>query len=217
MGLAAAQKLDVVAGAQQAASMLDPLRLQLLEALQTPNSASGLARAMKLPRQRINYHLRQLGTHGLVEFVEERRKGNCRERVVRASASTYVINPSALGSLGADPSRIEDRFSSAYQVAVAAKAIRDLAVLQGRADAVKKKLSTITLQMNVRFASATQQNQFAEEVTEMLSKLVAKYHDEKSPGGRKFLFYLGGYPEITKSEDQAQREADEVMNRSAGR
>jgi DNA-binding transcriptional ArsR family regulator len=208
--MAAAKRLDVVAGAERAASMLDPLRLKLLEALQSPNSASGLARAMKLPRQRINYHLRQLETHGLVEFVEERRKGNCRERVVRASAVTYVINPSALGSLGADPNRIEDKFSATYQVAVAAKAIRDLSVLQDRADAVKKKLATMTLQTRVRFANAAKQNEFAEELSEAVAQLVAKYHDEKAAGGRSFLFYVGGYPEITKSEEEARREAGEV-------
>ena len=35
-----------------------------------------------------------------MELVEERRKGNCTERVLQATAASYVISPSALaGSL----------------------------------------------------------------------------------------------------------------------
>ena len=42
------------------------------------------------------------GYHGayLVELAEERRKGNCTERVMRATAPSYFISPAALGKLG---------------------------------------------------------------------------------------------------------------------
>lgn len=181
--------------------MLDPLRLRMLEHLQSPNSATGLAKVMKMPRQRVNYHLRELERHKLVEFVEERRKGNCNERIVRATATSYVINPATLGSLASDPAMIEDRFSSTYQVAVAAKAIRDLAVLEKRATSVRKKLPTLTLQVSVRFAGPEAQQGFARDLTNALAELTAKYHDESTTGGRVFEFYVGGYPAITKSDD----------------
>lgn len=173
----------------------------MLEHLQSPSSATGLAKAMKMPRQRVNYHLRELERHKLVEFVEERRKGNCNERIVRATATSYVINPAALGSLASDPAMIEDRVSSAYQVAVAAKAIRDLAVLEKRATAARKKLPTLTLQVSVRFSGPEAQQGFARDLTNALAELTAKYHDESTTGGRVFEFYVGGYPAITKSED----------------
>src|SRR5262245_33406040 len=112
--------LDVIDNPSRAAVLLDPLRLRLLEELREPDSASGLARRLHLPLQKINYHLRELEKQQLVELVAERRRGNCMERVVRATARTYVISPAALGGLGADPASIQDRFSSTYLVATAA-------------------------------------------------------------------------------------------------
>jgi len=198
--MATAPALSVIHDPRRAAALLDPLRLKLLERLSEPNSASGLARQLRLPRQKVNYHLRELEKAKLVELVEERRKGNCIERVVRATAVTYVIDPAALGKLAADPSRVRDRFSSAYLVAVAARAIHELAALRAGAEKAGKKLATMTLETEVRFASAEARNAFAEELTNALADLTAKYHDGKSPGGRRFRFFAGGHPALKKEE-----------------
>ncbi len=192
--------VKVVQGASQAAVLLEPLRLRMLDHLSEADSATGLAKKLKLPRQKVNYHLRELEKAGLVEPVEERRKGNCVERIVRATATSYLISPEVLGPLASDPSRVADRLSSAYQVAVAAKTIRDLAILQRRADKAGKKLATFTLQTDVRFADATARNAFTEELSNTIVNLIAKYHDEKSPSGRLFKFNVGAYPAITKDE-----------------
>ncbi len=190
--------VNFVGDAASASVMLNPLRLQILEKLREPDSASGLSRQMNLPRQKINYHLRELEKHGLIEQVEERKKGNCVERIVRATARHYLISPEALGNLATDPNQIQDRFSSTYLVAVAAHAIRDLAELRTRADKAGKKLATFTLETNIRFASAADQHSFTEELTNAVAKLTAKYHDEKAAGGRHFKFIIGSYPAMTK-------------------
>ena len=52
--------LDVVRRPEAAAALLDPVRQQLLSHLAEPDSATGLARRLQLPRQRVNYHLRAL-------------------------------------------------------------------------------------------------------------------------------------------------------------
>lgn len=198
--MATAPALAFVHDARRAAALLDPLRLKLLERLRQPDSASGLARRLRLPRQKVNYHLRELEKAKLVELVEERRKGNCIERVVRATAVSYVIDPAALGALSADPSQVRDRFSYAYLVAVAARAIRELAALRAGAEKAGKKLATLTLETELRFASAEARNAFAEELANAVAKLTAKYHDEKSPGGRRFRFIVGAYPTLKKEE-----------------
>ncbi len=193
--------VNFVGDAASAAALLNPLRLQILERLREPDSASGLSRLMNLPRQKLNYHLHELEKYGLIEQVEERKKGNCVERIVRATARYYFISPEALGNLATDPSQIQDRFSSTYLVAVAARAIHDLAVLRTRAEKAGKKLATFTLETNVRFASAADQHEFAEELTNAVAKLAAKYHDEKASGGRQYKFIIGSYPAITKKEN----------------
>lgn len=192
--------VSFVDDAARASALLNPLRLQILEKLREPDSASGLARVMNLPRQKLNYHLRELEKHGLVEPVEERKKGNCVEKIVRAAARYYLISPEALGNLATDPGEIQDRLSSTYLVAVATRTIRDLAVLRARAEKAGKKLATFTLEMNVRFASAADQHAFTAKLTNAVAKLAAKYHDEKVPGGRLYKFVVGSYPAITKKE-----------------
>src|SRR6188508_2190744 len=84
---------------------LDPIRARLLTELAEPGSASTLGSRVGLSRQKVNYHLRALERHGLVELVEERRKGNCTERVLQATAASYVISPAALSPLEPDPAR----------------------------------------------------------------------------------------------------------------
>ena len=109
--------------------MLHPARLMLLGELREPQSASSLARKLDLPRQRLNYHLRALEKAGFVELVEERRKGNCTERVVRATARSYLISPEALGTLGPTVEAAQDRFSSTYLMATAGRAVREIGEL----------------------------------------------------------------------------------------
>ena len=110
--------MQVLQEANQGAVLLHPMRLKLIGRLADPNSASGLSREFGIPRQKINYHLRELEKEGLVRFVRQQRKGNCLERIVQATARSYLISPEVLGTLAADPSRIPDRFSSSYMVAV---------------------------------------------------------------------------------------------------
>lgn len=191
-----AQTLDMVHSPAQAAVLLDPLRLRMLERLGEPESASSLARQFGLPRQKVNYHLRELEKGGFVDLVEERRKGNCVERLYRATARYYVIDPAVLGRLGADPEQVQDRFSAAYLVAVASKTIRDVAELRERASKAGKRLATMTLETEVRFASAAERAAFVEELTGEVARLVAKYHNEREAGGRRFRFLIGGYPAV---------------------
>src|SRR5215472_3516465 len=111
-----AAAIQVIQSAAAASILFSPTRLKILEQLNEPDSAAGVARRLEMPRQQVSYHLRELEHAGLVELVEERRKGNCLERVVRAAARTYVISPEALGSLGATPEQRRDRFSLGYVV-----------------------------------------------------------------------------------------------------
>lgn len=203
--MSASPALNLIREHEEAAALLEPTRLKLLGALAEPDSASGLARRLGLPRQRVNYHLRELEKVGLVRLVEERKKGNCTERVVAAVARSYLISPEVLGPLGADPDRVEDRFSSAYLVALAARAIRELAVLRERADRAGRKVATLSLHTEVRFASAEDRNAFAEDLANAVAELVREYH---TPGGdesgRLYRFLLGGYPAITKPEETSK-------------
>jgi DNA-binding transcriptional ArsR family regulator len=188
--------LEVIEDAHQAASVLDPIRLRLLNELIEPDSAAGLARRLKLPRQAVTYHVRQLEADGLVGLIEERRRRNCVERVVQATARTYVISPSALGALAVDPEQVGDRFSSTYLIAVAARMIRDVSALRHTADRADKRLATLTIQTDVRFASPAEQHAFTYELADTLGQLVTKYHREDAPEGPEVSFTVTGHPAV---------------------
>jgi DNA-binding transcriptional ArsR family regulator len=192
--------LDVVRSPASAAALLDTTRQQLLAHLREPDSATGLARRLKLPRQRINYHLKVLEGAGLVELVEERRKGNCLERIVRATARAFIISPEALGELGPSAEMAADRLSSAYLIAAAGRIIRDLAALEDKAKREGKRVATLTLEAEVRFADAGARARFAEELAEAVARLAARYHDDRAPGGRRFRLLAAVHPAPAAAE-----------------
>jgi DNA-binding transcriptional ArsR family regulator len=197
---------------ETAATALRGTRRTLLAALAEPDSAAGLARRLGLPRQRLNYHLKALETSGLLECVEERRRGNCTERVLRATARAFVISPDALGAFGPTPEVAQDRFSAAYVVAVAARTITEVSALDARARADERRISTLTLDTEIRFASPESRAAFAQELTDRIAALVAKYHDEASPRGRRFRLVTIGHPrpEPPASDAAATKSPDDT-------
>ncbi|HEY1277390.1 MAG TPA: helix-turn-helix domain-containing protein [Thermoleophilaceae bacterium] len=185
---------------------LDPMRARLLATLSEPASATALATRVGLSRQKANYHLRALERHGLVELVEERRKGNCTERVMQATAASYVISPTALADVEPDPGRAPDQESAWWLIALAARLVREVGELIARARSAGKPIATFAIDGEIRFASAADRRAFAEELSESINSLTAKYHDEHAPGGRRHRLVVAVHPSITKRPRQSANE-----------
>jgi len=184
-----------------AAVSLDPVRARLLAELAEPSSAAMLAARVGLARQKVNYHLRELERHGLVELVEERRKGNMTERVMRATAASFVISPVALAAVAPDPDRSPDRLSARWLLALAARLVGDVGELITRAAKARKPLATFAIDAEVRFASAADRAAFAEELAGAVTALVSKYHDEGAGGGRPHRVIVAVHPRITSASN----------------
>lgn len=177
---------------------LDPVRARLLAELARPGSASSLAARVGLARQKVNYHLRALERHGLVELVEERRKGNMTERVMRATAASYVISPATLGAVAPDPDRSPDQLSAMWLIALAARLVKEVGVLISRARRAGRPLATFGVDSEIRFASAADRAAFAAELSAAVEQLVSKYHDEFADGGREHRLLIALHPRITR-------------------
>jgi DNA-binding transcriptional ArsR family regulator len=175
---------------------LDPVRVRLLAALSEPGSATTLSGQLGITRQKINYHLRTLEQHGLVELVEERRRGNCTERVLRATASSYVISPVVLAGVAPDPEREPDRLSARWLLAIAARMVREVGELLKESAGTGKQLATFAIDGQVRFASTADRSAFAEELLATVTALVAKYHDESAEGGRDHRVLVAVHPSV---------------------
>jgi DNA-binding transcriptional ArsR family regulator len=172
-----------------------------LAELAEPASASTLAARVGLTRQKANYHLRALEHHGLVELVEERRRGNCTERVLQATAASYVISPAALSTLAPDPERAPDQRSARWLLAVAGRLVSEVGELITGASAAGKPLATLGIDSEVRFASAKDRAAFAVELADAVNGLVARYHDEHAAGGRPHRFVVALHPTITNNKE----------------
>ncbi len=177
---------------------LDPVRTRLLAELAQPGSASTLAAKVGLARQKVNYHLRALERHGLVELVEERRKGNVTERVMGATAASYVISPAALAAVAPDPDRAPDQLSALWLLALAARLVKELGELIGGAKGARRRLATFGIDTENRFASASDRAAFAADLSDAVEALVSKYHDEFAAGGRKHRLLVVLHPSITR-------------------
>lgn len=183
--------IDVIEDPAAAAVALDPVRARLLRELVEPASAAGLAARVGLPRQKVNYHLKQLEAHGLVELAEVRAWGGIKERVLRATAATFVVSPAAMAEEAADPERTADRLSARHLIAMAGRLVREVAAMSRKAEEAGTRLPTFTLDTEIRFASAEDRAAFADELTATVVELAARYHHD---GGRPHRLVVAAHP-----------------------
>jgi len=185
------QDVEVIENAAAAVVALDPVRARLLAELAEPSSAGALALRVGIARQKVNYHLKALETYGLVTLTEERKRGGITERVLQATAASYVISPVALAESGADPELTKDRLSADHVIALAGRVVSEVGSLARRAEAAGKRLPTMAIDTEIRFRSAKDRAAFADELTTALLELAARYHHDD---GRPHRLVVAAHP-----------------------
>jgi predicted ArsR family transcriptional regulator len=198
--------LDIIDDPARARTALHPLRRRILQALDAPASAPQLARTLGLGRQQVNYHLRRLEADRLVQAEDAGRVGRRIDRLYRRTAASYLLAPTTVAGTPVDPRRMTDRFSTAYLTAVSARALNDIAALRRAADREGKRIPTLTLDTEVRFATPAAQRAFADALTQALSDLVERFHDAAAPGGRTFRIFACGYPAVRDRHEDASHD-----------
>jgi DNA-binding transcriptional ArsR family regulator len=177
-----------------------PLRLAILRAAAEPRSATEIAAGLGLPRQRVNYHIGRLRRAGFLVPAGRRRRRGLFEQRYTATAQTYVVDPEVLGPVLARPDRIADRLSAEYLVALAAQIQGDLGQVMHEAARQDKRVATLSLSTEIRFAGPQQRARFARELEHALTRLVARYADPATTAdgapapGRLFRLVVGCYP-----------------------
>jgi DNA-binding transcriptional ArsR family regulator len=204
--------IAVIEDPAAAEASLDPVRTRILQELRSPGSATQVAVKVGLPRQKVNYHLKALERHGLVELVEERRKGNVTERVLQATAASYLISPQALQSVSPDPRRFSDRFSAFWLLALAGRMVQEVGKLIAGAAAARQKLATFAIDGDITFRTAADRAAFAEELGVAVTVLVDKYHDDgPRPGaasGRRHRLVVALHPVLKTPSAEKEQDND---------
>ena len=196
--------LQVIDDPATAAVALEPTRSRILSELAAPASAATLATRVGLTRQKVNYHLHALEAHGLVRLAHERKWGGLTERLLVATAASYVVSPNALGPVAVDPNREVDRLSASYLIALGARIIREVSDLVRRAEKADKRLATLAVDTEVRFRSPKDRAAFSKELAESIATLVSKYHDESAPGGRAHRLVVVAHP-LPQTSDSKEK------------
>ena len=200
--------IDVVDDPARAATLLQPLRLRIVEALEKPDSAAGVARHLRLPRQKVNYHVRSLARAGFLRRAGRQRKGNMFEQRYQAAARGYVLSPELLGRLGIDVKQVEDAFSAAYLLALTTQAQAEIARASRLAREQGKRLATLSVSSELRFETAEQRAHFAEALRQGILDVIARHSSpfQKADGsagtGRPYRLFVGCYPIPPKIEDK---------------
>jgi DNA-binding transcriptional ArsR family regulator len=183
--------VEVIEDPAAAVVALHPVRARLLGELVEPASAGSLAHRVGIARQKVNYHLRALEAHGLVELAEQRKRGGIVERLLRATAASYVVSPAAVDADAADPGRAPDRRSASSLVALAGRVVREVGHLDRRAADEGTRLPTLAIDAEIGFRSAEDRAAFADDLTSAVLELAARYHHDD---GRPHRLVVAAHP-----------------------
>jgi DNA-binding transcriptional ArsR family regulator len=203
-------EVEVINDPAVAMVALDPIRSRLLAELAEPASAATLATRLGIARQKVNYHLRALEIHGLAKVAEQRQWGGLTERLMVATATSYVVSPSAMGPVATESVRSTvssksrntvrskslntDRLSASYLIALASRIVCEVGNLLRRAREANKSLATLSLDTEIRFRSAADRAAFSNDLAQAITTLVARYHDASAPEGRAHRLVVVAHP-----------------------
>jgi len=187
--------IRVLADAAAVEVALDPIRAAILAALTEPGSAATVAAAVGSTRQKVNYHLRALEAHGLVEPAEERVWGGITERLLRRSARRLVVDPDVLQTATTDPDQVVDQLSADYLVAVNARTVSEVGAIT-RSAPTGTRLPTLTVDTVIGFGSPEDRAAFAADLQSAVAALVARYHHDD---GRAHRLTVSSYPRPEES------------------
>ena len=166
---------------------LSPARRRLLEALHEPRSATQVADVVGMTRQQANYHLRVLEAAGLVELAETRQRRGCTERILRATAGAFVVDPALMQPAGTVTP--PDRHAAEHLVATAGAIVRDVTRMQAAAG--DRRLLTFTIETDVGFRSPVDVEAFTTALADAVATVAHRFHD---PDGRRYRVVAGGHP-----------------------
>jgi len=192
--------IRAIRDAGAAYSLLHPIRRRILESLREPDSASGLARRLEMPRQVLNYHVKEMARARLLRPAGRRKRRALFEQYYVASAVGYVLSPEILGSLAAGPYAAQDRFSAETLLAIAGQIQKEVSYAAECAEAAGKRLATFSLASEIRFASPEQRAQFVQAIEEAVLSAIRRFSgpvdsgSEENSQARPYRFVVGSYP-----------------------
>jgi DNA-binding transcriptional ArsR family regulator len=186
-------KWEYVAEMPRATALLHPLRLRILQALDQPDSASGVARRLMLPAQKVNYHVRKLAGARFIKCISEISLRKNAERRYRKTAQAYVLSPELLGENGFPESGAMAAFTPSQLIGVLAFAQSELGRAIRSAEGCDERFHALAIHTPIRLEHDELRAQFTEELRQAVAEIVARYSVIESDGCE-----LGGAPHSSR-------------------
>jgi DNA-binding transcriptional ArsR family regulator len=172
-------RVHVVEEPEQLAALAHPIRIAILDALRTPNSASGVARDLSETRQKVNHHVRALLDAGLIRLVGERRSGNFVEQLYQSVAGTFVVSPRLAWSDDRRVAALRSQVPLEHLVQMGENLQRDTVELLDRAAFDGEDIACAAVEATVRFRDEQARAAFMDEYLAALAPLLKKYGARK--------------------------------------
>jgi DNA-binding transcriptional ArsR family regulator len=185
--------VELLSDPQQVQALAHPVRMQILDALRTPDTAAGLARAFGRSRQFVSYHLKELDRVGLVRRAGERRKGNFIEQLYESAAKRFVVS----AQFACDPDRLaavfRDQVSLSQLVELGERIQRDAAGLLDLAAHEGREIPSATVDAELRFPDEEARASFMADYVDTLRALLRRHsHADGAP----YRVALAAYPAL---------------------
>lgn len=189
------QDVLYIEDAAQAATLLQPLRLDLLKRMAEPRTCQELAAQVGQTAQKVYYHVKVMEQAGLVEKTDERRVRGIMEGFYRARARSYWLSPGLVGQVGGKR-RAQEQLSLGYLLNLAEDLQSDVGHL---AQSETREIPSLGLSMQIALRDGSQRAAFMGELQQMLQALAAKYSvreaDPTPAAKQKFKLMIACYPE----------------------
>lgn len=160
-----------------AATLLQPLRIGLLERLAEPHTCLELAEQVGETPQKVYYHVKVLERAGLVARVGERRVRGINEGFYQATAHSYWISPYLVKRLGG-PRNARNKISLDYLLTLAEELQTEVGHLAQSVAAESIEIPSVGLSAQIQLRDANQRSAFLHDLQEVILGLARKYHGE---------------------------------------
>lgn len=196
----------MVGDAAAARAALSPLRRELLGRLREPGSAASLSEALKLPRQRIGYHLKVLEEAGLIVAAGERKRRGFTEHLYEARSDALIVDPLILGAADRDSIDKQDAFAAEHLVRTAAGIVSEVSRMREAARDEGSRLLTFTVEADVAFAAPAEIARFTDRLAEALAGLAGEFRPVRGIG-RSYRVTIAGHPAVEAKNATSGRRA----------
>jgi len=156
---------------EQAAAILNPIRLELLKRSDEPRTCTELAEALGETPQKIYYHVKVLERAGALERVEERRVRAIHEGYYRATARAYWLSPKLIGQIGG-PRRARASTSLGALLPLAEELQTDVGRL---AEVERVENVALGFSAQVRLARPEDRTAFLSDIQNAIQSIAKKY------------------------------------------